>query len=88
VLLAARGKLAAGKVQIAAQIVNFRERPIGGGRARRHLGFRQRREGVVEFGKQAVGGGNANQRANTVLFRAAVGKRAAMASSASRPRPA
>ena len=59
-LVSARVKLAAGKVQITAQIVNLGECTIGGGGARRRLGFRQRRKGVLEFGQQPVGGGDAD----------------------------
>ena len=71
-------KLAADKVQIATQVVNLGERPVGGGGARRRLGFRQRSEGVVELGQQPVGRGGADQRAHPVSFRAAIGKRAAI----------
>ena len=78
VLVSARIKLAAGKVQIAAQVVNLGERAVGGGGARRRLGFRQRSEGVVELGEQPVGRGDADQRAHTVPFGAAIGKRVAI----------
>ena len=76
VLVSARIELAPGKVQIAAQVVDLGERAVGSGGARRRLGFRQRGEGVVELGEQPVRGGGADQRADTVLFGAAIGKRA------------
>src|SRR5208337_97373 len=78
VLVAARIELAAGKVQIATQVVNLGERAVGSGGARRRLGFRQRSEGVVEPGEQSAGRGSADQRAHAVSFRAAIGKRAAI----------
>ena len=77
-LVSARIKLAAGKVQIAAQVVNLGERAVVGGEVRRRLGFRQRSEGVVDLGKQPVGRGDSNQGANAVLLGAAIGKRAAI----------
>ena len=71
-------KLAAGKVQIATEIVNLAERPIGGARPRPRLGLRQRSESVAELGQQPVARGAADQGAQVVPLGTAVGKRAAI----------
>lgn len=77
-LVAAGIKLAARKMQIAAQVVNLGERAVIGGGARRRFCFRQRSEGFVEPGEQSVGRGGADQRSHADSFRAAIGKRAAI----------